>query len=164
METIIISMETIVEDQQHIPELTSHLGYWLRRVSNAVSGEFARALETRQTSVAEWVLLHEIHQRGQATPGDLAEALGITRGAVSKVMDKLDGKGWIRSRAKVGDSRSQLLSLTEEGRRSLPVLAGIADEDDEHFFAFLSCEERDALRLLLAKVAYHHGIVGIPTE
>lgn len=33
--------------------LERHLGYWLRRVSNQVSGAFARALQERGLSVAE---------------------------------------------------------------------------------------------------------------
>ena len=43
--------------------LETHLGYWLRRVSNHVSGAFARALQQRNVSVAEWVVLVEIEQR-----------------------------------------------------------------------------------------------------
>ena len=46
------------------PRLEKHLGYWLRRVSNAVSGEFARALQEKQISVAEWVLLSVLSERG----------------------------------------------------------------------------------------------------
>jgi len=33
--------------------LEVHFGYWLRRVSNHVSGTFAKALQERQVSVAE---------------------------------------------------------------------------------------------------------------
>ena len=35
----------------------------------------------------------------QATPGEMAEALTMTRGAISKIVDKLQSKGWIRSRS-----------------------------------------------------------------
>ena len=34
-------------------DLTSHLGYWLRHVSNHVSHAFARKLESRDVTVAE---------------------------------------------------------------------------------------------------------------
>ena len=82
------------------PTLESHLGYWLRRVSNAVSGSFSRTLNEKQTSVAEWVLLRELHNRKQTSHGELADSLGLTRGAVSKIVDKLDGKGWIQTDVK----------------------------------------------------------------
>jgi DNA-binding MarR family transcriptional regulator len=164
METIMISMETKSAARQPIPTLESHLGYKLRRVSNAVSGEFARALQARQTSVAEWVLMRELYERERATPGDLAEALGMTRGAISKVVDKLEAKVWVLTQTKDGDNRARLLFLTREGRRHMPVLGKIADENDAHFFACLNKSERRALSDLLAKLAEHHQIHDVPTD
>ena len=144
--------------------MESHLGYWLRRVSNAVSGSFARALGEKQTSVAEWVLLREVEERGQTAAGELADSLGLTRGAVSKIVDKLDAKGWIQMEAKEGDSRFRLLSLTRAGRRSLPVLADIADENDARYFDCLSAKEKNTLRGLLVKLAAQNRIHAVPTE
>jgi DNA-binding MarR family transcriptional regulator len=157
-------METTFANTQQLTQLESHLGYWLRRVSNAVSGAFARGLQEKQTSVAEWVLLRELHERGQAAPGELADSLGLTRGAVSKIVDKLDAKGWIQMEAKEDDSRFRLLSLTRAGRRSLPVLAEIADRNDARYFDCLSAREKIILRELLTKLADHNHIHDVPTE
>ena len=141
-----------------------HLGYWLRRVSNHVSGAFARALQTRHASVAEWVVLCHVQERPGITPGALAEALDLTRGAVSKIIDKLAAKNWIARTAKPGDSRVQLLSLTRPGSRVLPQLAEIADRNDREFFAGLEAGERATLRRLLAKLAEFHQIRNVPIE
>ncbi|QHN05502.1 MarR family transcriptional regulator [Granulicella sp. WH15] len=157
-------METYKTRTQQLSPLEGHLGYWLRRVSNAVSGTFARALQEKQTSVAEWVLLRELHERGQAAPGELADSLGLTRGAVSKIVDKLDAKGWVQTGAKEGDSRFRLLSLTRAGRRSLPILAEIADQNDARYFDCLSAREKNTLRELLAKLTDHNRIHDVPTE
>jgi DNA-binding MarR family transcriptional regulator len=164
METNIISMETVLRNAQHVLQLKSHLGYWLRHVSNAVSGAFARTLQEKQTSVAEWALLRELHERGQTAPGELADSLGLTRGAVSKIVAKLDAKGWIQTEAKEGDRRFRLLSLTRAGRRNLPVLAEIADQNDARYFDCLSAREKSTLRELLIKLADHNQIHGVPTE
>lgn len=157
-------METTSGKAPHIPDLESHIGYWLRRVSNAVSGAFARALQEKQTSVAEWVLLRELHKHGQAAPGELADLLGLTRGAVSKIIDKLEAKGWVQMAAKEGDNRYRLLSITRAGRHSLPVLAQIADRNDSAFFDCLNTKEKVVLRKLLIKLAEHNAIHGVPTE
>jgi len=133
-------------------------------VSNSVSGEFARSLQARQTSVAEWVLLRHLYERQQATPGELAEASTMTRGAISKIVDKLQAKGWIKSKVNPADSRGQILSLTPAGKRNLPGLVEIADQNDEQFFACLNTDERSALRRLLSKVAEHHQILDVPID
>lgn len=147
-----------------VPTLETHLGYSLRRISNAVSGAFARSLQSRQTSIAEWVLLRCLWDRKQATPGELAEALAMTRGAISKIVDKLQAKGWIASRTSPDDNRIQLLALTAAGRRAVPLLARIADENDHQFFSCLDAGERSGLRHLLGKLAQHHQIRDVPVE
>ena len=157
-------MEIVSRKTSALPHLESHLGYWLRRISNAVSGSFARALQEKQTSVAEWVLLRELYERGQTSPGELADSLGLTRGAVSKIVDKLDTKGWVQTETKEGDSRFRLLSLTRAGQRSLPILAEIADQNDAAYFDCLTAGEKNALRELLIKLADHNHVHDVPTE
>jgi hypothetical protein len=46
-----------------VASLESHLGYWLRAVSNQVSGAFAARVETLGVSVAEWVVLRPCSTR-----------------------------------------------------------------------------------------------------
>ena len=41
--------------------LESHLGYWLRYVSNHVSHAFALKVAARGVTVAEWVVLRELY-------------------------------------------------------------------------------------------------------
>jgi DNA-binding MarR family transcriptional regulator len=150
--------------QQPRPGLEFHLGYRLRRVSNRVSGAFARSLQAKHTSVAEWVVLCRVQERPGITTGELAEALDLTRGAVSKVIDKLEAKNWIACSTKPEDSRVQLLSLTRPGSRILPQLAEIADRNDREFFNGLEAGERATLRRLLGKLAEFHQIREVPIE
>jgi DNA-binding MarR family transcriptional regulator len=143
--------------------LEAHLGYWLRLVSNEVSGAFQRALEERHhISVAEWVALNQLATGADLTPARLATAMGMTRGAVSKVLDKLESKKLIVRTTSSADSRVQELSLTAHARRTLPSLTEIANGNDEHFFAVLSPEESSTLSELLRKLATAHHIARIP--
>jgi DNA-binding MarR family transcriptional regulator len=98
------------------------------------------------------------------TPGELAETVGLTRGAVSKVVAKLEAKMWLQARIAEGDSRVRLLSITREGRRILPILAKVADENDARFFNCLDANERHSLQKLLSKLADRHDIHDVPTE
>ena len=158
-----LSMESNRTFRADVSGLETHLGYWLRLVSNAVSGSFARSLQARQTSLAEWVLLRHLYDRREATPGELAEALTMTRGAISKVMDKLQEKGWIKSRTKPEDNRVQPVRPQTSG---LPFteLAEIADQNDHRFFAHLDADERKVLRHLLGKLANYHQIRAVPFD
>ena len=144
--------------------LEVHLGYWMRLVSNEVSHAFERALQQRDISVAEWVAMNRLAALPGMTPARLAAAMGMTRGAISKVLDKLDSKNLVSRSISPLDSRVQLLSLTQRARRALPQLARMADDNDEYFFGALAPEEKAALRSLLRKVAGAHRITRIPVE
>jgi DNA-binding MarR family transcriptional regulator len=146
------------------PALEVHLGYWLRLVSNRVSGTFARLLQERQLSVAEWVALNQIERGTDVTPAELADAMGMTRGAISKVLDKLEAKQWITRTASREDNRVQLVSPTRPGRRVLPELAAIADGNDSRFFGALDADEQATLRKLLQKLADTHRINNLPVD
>jgi DNA-binding MarR family transcriptional regulator len=154
----------IDKEQSASPGLQAHLGYWLRRVSNHVSAAFARSLQQRHVTVSEWVVLSQIGARPEVRPADLAYQLELTRGAVSKVLDKLEGKKWITRRTMPDDYRVQLLSLTRQGQRALPQLADIADRNDERFFGCLDAHEKDTLRHLLRKLIEFHQIRDVPVE
>jgi len=144
--------------------LEDHLGYWMRRVSNQVSGGFARALEERETAVAEWVLLRLLFEREEASPAELAQAMGMTRGAVSKIVAKVQAKDWVVSSEDPEDGRALRLRLTRKGQRVVPELAEIADRNDTQFFRCLSRKERAELRRLLVKLTECNEIRGIAVE
>lgn len=145
--------------------LRSHLGYRLRVVSNAVSHSFARKLAETGVTVAEWVILREMYSGGEKTsPSAIAEMTGLTRGAVSKLMERLLNKGLVSRFESREDRRYQDLKLTAKGLKLVPRLAGIADENDAGFFSKLPKSERDVLMRILTKVADLHGLNKHPVE
>lgn len=144
--------------------LEAHLGYWMRRVSNAVSAGFERALRAEDVSVAEWVALRLLLAESKRTTGDLALLTGMTRGAVSKIVAKLEAKALVTRTDNPDDSRVQWLGLTRKGERLVPKLAALADANDARFFGCLSAREQAELRRLLEKLSEEHRLHGVPVE
>ena len=60
---------------------------------------------------------------------DIANALGITTGGTSKLVDRIEASGYCRRLPNPDDRRSSLLELTEHGRRML-AKAGTAFDDE----------------------------------
>lgn len=143
--------------------LEAHLGYWLRYVSNHVSHAFGQRLAARGVTVAEWVVMRELADRA-AAPSALAASLGLTRGAISKLADRLVAKGLAVRTADEGDRRFQSLSLTAAGRALVPELAALADENDAAFFGHLSGEERAAIEAAMREIVRRKGLKGVPTD
>lgn len=146
-------------------EFKSHIGYQLRMVSNAVSHSFAKKLADYEVTVAEWVILREVYASHEATnPSKVSEVTGLTRGAVSKLIDRLLVKELVVRQEAPGDRRYQEIALTSKGIKLVPKLAKIADENDAHFFSLLTESERKALVETLGKLAELHKLRTSPIE
>ena len=145
-------------------ELRDHLGFWLRVVSNHVSQTFARRLLDSEVTVAEWVILREMFHREGTAPSDLAALTGLTRGAVSKLVDRLIAKDLIARTYADDDRRYQSLALTATGDKLVPKLAAIADENDKACFDTLSKKERAKLRATLTKLVEAHNLTATHIE
>ena len=147
-----------------VSDLKKHIGFWLRFVSNHVSHAFARKLLASGVTVAEWVVMREMFDDEETSPGVLAERIGMTLGGVSKLVDRLVSKKLVTRRERNDDRRFQSIALTAAGRRLTPHLATLADQNDEEFFHRLSAGERAAVMATMKKLVEAHGLQRLPTE
>lgn len=143
--------------------LEAHLGFWLRFVSNHVSLRFRQLLEAQGVTVTDWVALRTLWARDGASHAGLIEALGMTKGAASKVVTRLQEKGLAERRWPQDGGREQLLVLTRAGKALVPRLAALADANDAHFFGHLPPAERHALMAAMQALVAHHQLKDIPT-
>jgi len=144
--------------------LEDHLGYRLRLVSNHVSHAFRLKVETHGVTVAEWVVLRMLFDVERLGPSELAERMGMTRGAVSKLVERLTTKRLTTCRTEKGDRRFQSLALTPAGRKLVPVLARLADENDGEFFGHLTPEQRATFDALLLEVQRRRPNEQVPVD
>lgn len=146
-----------------ISTLEAHLGYWLRYVSNQVSHAFSRKVQERGVTVAEWVVLRELYDQA-LMPSALADRLGMTRGAVSKLAERLAAKGLITRAADTEDRRVQSLALTAAGKALVPVLAALADRNDEEFFGHLPPATRRTIENAMKDIVRRRGLRAVPVD
>ncbi|QBK05913.1 MarR family transcriptional regulator [Hylemonella gracilis] len=147
-----------------VSPLEAHLGFWLRFVSNHVSARFAELLAAHGISVSEWTALRTLHDRTETRHAALIEALGMTKGAASKIVTRLEAKGLAERRLAEDSARDQVLTLTSQGRRLVPLLAALADANEAHFFGHLKAAERQALVDSMRALVAHHGLESVPVD
>lgn len=149
---------------EEISGLDQHLGYWMRLVSNHVSRSFFGRLESKGVTTAEWVFLRTLYDVDAASPSALAVRMGMTRGAISKLAERLIAKKMIVRADHPDDGRAHSLSLTKNGRRLVPELAQLADENDAAFFNHLTAKERSKLETILRTIAERRGLEMPPVD
>jgi DNA-binding MarR family transcriptional regulator len=88
----------------------------------------------------------------------------MTRGAITKLVDRLIAKSLIVRHANPDDGRAQTLALTALGKKLVPQLAALADQNDREFFDCLSEVERHNLEQLLKRMIEHRRMTALPID
>ena len=115
-------------------------------------------------TVAEWVLLRELYEGDSRAPSALAERLALTRGAVSKLVDRLAAKALVTRVAGKQDRRYQEIALTAAGRALVPELSVLADKNDAEFFGHLPAADNKALERIMKDIMRNRGLRTIPID
>jgi DNA-binding MarR family transcriptional regulator len=90
--------------------------------------------------------------------------MGMTKGAISKLADRLLAKGLVVRTESRQDRRAHHLSLSPEGRAKVPILAALADENDAEYFGLLTAEDREAFDRILRALAAKRGLSAVPVD
>jgi DNA-binding MarR family transcriptional regulator len=107
-------------------------------------------------------VLRQLLELGPTAPSGIADALGMTRGAISKLVDRLLVKHLVTRSAGKADKRFQSVALTAAGRKLVPTLAALADANDAEFFGHLNKKQRTELVELMKELVHRHGLKDVP--
>lgn len=91
-----------------------------------------------QFSLTEVRVLYELAHREQATASELRTGLGLDRGYISRMLQKFESLGWIKTTQSSDDRRRVFLTLTAKGRRTLAPLERRSSDEVASMLAGLS--------------------------
>ena len=129
--------------------LNDRAGYFVRRLQVWIFQDFIRTLKSVQVRPAEYSVLVLIGANPALSQTDLAEALGIERARLVRLLDGLDRRGWTVRQASTVDRRSHALFLTAAGRRMLHRVEQLVAQHEAHVADRLGPERRQKIMTLL---------------
>ncbi|MCH7791292.1 MAG: winged helix-turn-helix transcriptional regulator [Planctomycetes bacterium] len=88
----------------------------VRLLDRVLCGVYDAALRPHGLRATQMSLLVALSVRGEGTATGLGGALCMDRSTLSRNLERLIGRGWVREREGV-DGRSKLLSVTSAGRK-----------------------------------------------
>jgi DNA-binding MarR family transcriptional regulator len=90
-----------------------------------------------------------IAQRGPVAVGQIGKAVGLTRGAMTTALDRIERAGYVRRLRHPDDRRGVLVELTDKGRQAIDAIWGEYIRNAEAFFSGYSMAElKTVLRYL----------------
>jgi len=122
-----------------------------------ISRKLAIEMENENELPLEWypvLLMLSQAELESLRPSELAEQLGMSRSATTRLIDRLENAGLVERRACPSDRRGTFVALTPTGEQGFIAagrthLRGI----DEHVGTHLTDTELDHLKTLLTKLA-----------
>ena len=128
----------------------------LHRADTLLRGELGRRLEEHTETT---LLEHEAIHRLVIAPGrrltmfELSDALLVSRSGVTRLIDRLEQRGWVARRTAPTDRRVVRAELTREGAAAFAHMGAVfAAAFEERFGGVLADEDVVALRGVLAKL------------
>jgi DNA-binding MarR family transcriptional regulator len=100
----------------------SSIGYLMRRGATLMRDQLERALAAHDVTFAQWVTLVLVQENPGMTAGELCRELHHDSGALTRLLDQLEGQSYLKRTRGVTDRRVVRLRLTAAGRRALTAL------------------------------------------
>ena len=138
-----------------MPHYTLHdrLGYRVSRLARIMQTRLEAVLAEEGLTRMMWLVLTGIGEDGVRTPSELADYIGITRPAASRLLKRMEARGFVVRAEGDGDGRSVDLGLTEAGQEVLDRARPRVDAMTAHFVSKLDGATYAALMDGLAGLA-----------
>ncbi len=131
-----------------------------QRVTQAASEYRIRVVQFRHVvgaslglNVTDTECLAVLFHRGVATPKELASYTGLSSGATTAMLDRLERSGLVERRPNPKDRRGTLIVVVEEAGRRIAPLLRPAGRGQEEIMAEYTTEELDRIADFLERSA-----------
>jgi DNA-binding MarR family transcriptional regulator len=104
-------------------------------IDQLVGTEMERVLPDGVTMASFGLLNHLFSRGGSESPARLAQALQVTKGAITALLKRLEARGLVALSPDPSDGRGKVVALTEAGRRSREAAIAALDPLLETFLA-----------------------------
>lgn len=139
-------------------EATPDSSFQLCRLVGRLRAEFVNEVEREmgrqgvELNFTQFVALKLLGHTEPMTPVELARALHYNPGALTRLLDKLEQRGYLKRVPDPDDRRALRLELTARGKALRKRVIGYCDAVAERTFACTTTREREQLHGVLARV------------
>jgi MarR family transcriptional regulator, lower aerobic nicotinate degradation pathway regulator len=137
-------------------ELVARSGFLLIRLGMEFKSRAMAALTKDGVSQYHYSVLALLDEQPSETQAAIADALGLDRSQLVRILDGLEDRGLIARHRDRIDRRRHMVSVTEDGRRQLGELRRTIDRLEAELLEPLAPADRKTLHDLLLQLANFH--------
>ncbi|MGF0241398.1 MarR family winged helix-turn-helix transcriptional regulator [Rhodococcus sp. IEGM1300] len=134
-----------------------HLGLLLGRASLLKDRIIDTHMEPHGITSAQFKVLIIMAQYGVDTPAELCRHLSLDSGSMTRMLDRLEQKGFLARQRSEADRRQVQLVLTAEGQTLADLLPHIGADAMNELAGAITPQELQTLELILKKILMAAG-------
>jgi DNA-binding MarR family transcriptional regulator len=141
-----------------IPELdveTEGIVERIQAIGHRLNRTMEETMSAHGLTYGEWKVLHRLRRAApdyRSTPGKLSAKLGLSTGAMTNRLDRLEAEGLVRRLPDPHDRRSVVVEMTEEGLARWQEAIGRQAEKELEIASALNAREKKQLNALLRRL------------
>lgn len=132
--------------------LTDNLAYMLHGTALDYELYFDREMEALGLTRSQWLLLAHLHFCDGINQKELADLMGIGKGAIGRLAQKLEAKHWIARLPDAEDGRAFKLRIKPRARPLVKKLVDMLILETERSLEGFSAAEVEAIRAQLRRI------------
>ena len=131
------------------------VGYLVRRLYTLMLARFEGALAQADFTLTQWIVLIQVHEGVARTASDVAHDLGHDTGALTRVVDQLETRGFLQRRRSAQDRRQVELRLTPAGHAIVRKLLPLVVDQTNQALTPLTRDEFAQMHRMLVRLVEH---------
>src|SRR6188768_263661 len=165
-----------IREIPNLDRLTEGIVERIQKLARLFDVTMATTLEEYELAARTYKVLGRLRYQGppyRLSAGQLAESMGLSSGAMTNRLDRLEQAGMVRRLDDPNDRRAVLVEPTEAGLAAWDSAVGAQAEREARIASVLSAEEKEQLHSLLRRLmmafpeetrqaAKRHGLKGDP--
>ena len=130
--------------------MKNHFGYYNARLAGQMHWHLEKALGPFEVTASQYAVMLAIAD-GATKPGEIAEALDVDAGAITRILDRMGEKNLLSrcDSVKKEDRRCVAIELSPEGKALVPRIRKAADQLDERLLSDLPQSHRKQLMKII---------------
>jgi len=128
------------------------LGFILCHADLKMKNNLLRKIKSFDITTEQWMIMNRLFEEGGISQKELSERTFKDQGALTRTLDRMEKKGFIRRQVSPSDRRSFLIYLTEAGQNVRNQIVPIAMESIEEAVKGFTEEEVETLTTLLRRL------------
>jgi len=143
-------------------KLHNSFAFWIYRLNNVLQDAFNQQMQDHDISWPQWMVLNVLDAGVASTPAVIADHLGADRSGITRLLDRLETKGFVIREHDKLDRRSINLSMTSKGESLMAEINSKARQHQQQFLSELHLSERRGFKKELQKMLKVSGVDTAP--